>query len=144
MRTFVLDGLGIAALSNFIVGDDIRAGRLQHLLPDYACGSAGIYAVYQDRRYQQIKVRLFIDFIQKTWQDLSRQKLVYLPTGGPNAPGVLPGSERTENTQLTRQRQLLTQTIQRPLLATHPEERAAPASATRLFWKGDARVALHA
>jgi len=63
MRTLVLSGVGIAALSNFLVRDDIRSGRLEHLLPGYDCGSAGIYAVYQDRRYQQNKVRLFIDFI---------------------------------------------------------------------------------
>ncbi len=69
IRTFILDGVGIAALSNFMVGNDIRAGRLEHLLPDYDCGSAGVYAVYQDRRYQQNKVRLFIDFIQENLAD---------------------------------------------------------------------------
>ncbi len=65
VRSFLLGGAGIAALSNFLVADDIEAGRLEHLLPDYDCGSAGIYAVYQDRRYQQAKVRLFIDFVDK-------------------------------------------------------------------------------
>jgi len=59
----MLGGMGIGALSSFLVSDDIKAGRLEHLLPDYECGSAGIYAVYQDRQYQQAKVRLFIDFI---------------------------------------------------------------------------------
>lgn len=65
VRSLILGGCGIAALSNFLVGDDIRAGRLEHLLPSYDCGSAGVYAVYQDRRYQQAKVRLFIDFLQE-------------------------------------------------------------------------------
>ena len=63
IRTLVLEGAGIAALANYLVGDDIKAGRLVHLLPDYKCNSLGIYAVCQDRIYQQAKVRLFIDFI---------------------------------------------------------------------------------
>ena len=64
VRSLILGGCGISALSNFLVGDDIRAGRLEHLLPAYDCGSAGVYAVYQDRRYHQAKIRLFIDFLQ--------------------------------------------------------------------------------
>jgi len=64
VRSFLLGGSGIAPLSDFLVSDDIKAGRLEPLLPEYDCGSAGIYAVYQDRRYKQAKVQLFIEFIQ--------------------------------------------------------------------------------
>lgn len=64
LRMFVLGGSGLAALSNFMIADDIRSGRLEQLLPDYDCGSAGVYAVYPDRRYQQARVRLFIDFLE--------------------------------------------------------------------------------
>ncbi len=56
-------GAGIAPLSRFLVSEDLRTGRLAALLPEYDCGSAGIYAVYQDRRYQQPKVRLFIELM---------------------------------------------------------------------------------
>jgi len=63
MLSFLLSGAGISAMSNFMVMDDIIAGRLVHLLPKYNCSSAGIYAVYQSRHYQQAKVRLFIDFM---------------------------------------------------------------------------------
>ena len=65
VRALVLNGAGIAPLSRFLVNEDIRNGKLEHLLPEYDCGSAGIYAVYQDRRYKQPKVRLFIDFIKE-------------------------------------------------------------------------------
>lgn len=65
VRSFLLSGAGLAALSDFLVADDIKAGRLVQLLPDYDCGSAGIYAVFMDRRYQQAKVRLFIDFLSR-------------------------------------------------------------------------------
>ncbi len=63
VRSSLLAGSGIAAQAAFLVQDDIKAGRLVHLLPEWDCGSVGMYAVYQDRRYQQAKVRLFIDYI---------------------------------------------------------------------------------
>ena len=66
----LLAGAGISAQAGFLVSEDIRAGRLEHLLPDYDCGSVGMYAVYQDRRYQQAKVRLFIDYIDAEFQRL--------------------------------------------------------------------------
>lgn len=59
----LLAGAGIAAQTAFLVQEDIRSGRLVHLLPDWDCGRAGMYALYQGRRYQQAKIRLFIDFI---------------------------------------------------------------------------------
>ena len=68
IRALLLEGAGIAALGSFLVGDDLKSGRLEQLLPDYDCGGAGMYAVYQDRHYQQAKVRLFIDFIDKRLQ----------------------------------------------------------------------------
>ena len=65
MRSLLLSGAGIASLPSYQVLEDIKAGRLVHLLPKYDCGSAGIYAVYQDRQYQQARVRLFIDFMAR-------------------------------------------------------------------------------
>ena len=65
MHRMVLGGAGIAPLSRFLIEKDLEAGRLEHLLPEYDCGSAGIYAVYQDRRYEQPKIRLFIDFARE-------------------------------------------------------------------------------
>ena len=65
LRELAKGGAGIAPLSRFLVSEDIRTGHLEQLLPEYDCGSAGIYAVYQDRRYQQPKVRLFIEFVMQ-------------------------------------------------------------------------------
>lgn len=70
IRSSLLAGAGITAQASFLVRDDIKAGRLEHLLPDYDCGSVGMYAVYQDRRYQQAKVRLFIDYIDREFKRL--------------------------------------------------------------------------
>ncbi|MFN9902340.1 MAG: LysR substrate-binding domain-containing protein [bacterium] len=49
----------------FVVGDDLRAGTLEPLLPDYeALGnfSSHINAVYLPNRYLSPKVRAFVDF----------------------------------------------------------------------------------
>ena len=59
----MLNGTGIGVISSFLVNSDIKSGRLEHLLPEHDCGSAGIYAVYQNRQYQQAKARLFIDSV---------------------------------------------------------------------------------
>lgn len=64
VHAFLLGGMGVAPLSNFMVGEDVRAGRLEQLLPEYDCGSAGVYAVYPERRYLQPKVQVFIEFMQ--------------------------------------------------------------------------------
>ncbi|WP_108658560.1 LysR family transcriptional regulator [Acuticoccus kandeliae] len=58
-----LAGVGIARLSTYLVGDDIAAGRLVRLIPDYIDTSSDIVAVYLDRRNLAPKVRAFIDFL---------------------------------------------------------------------------------
>lgn len=63
VRTLLLEGAGISGLSDFLVAKDLKKGTLIHLLPDYHIAEAGIYAVYQNQKLQQAKVRKFIDFI---------------------------------------------------------------------------------
>lgn len=63
VRMLLLEGAGISALSDFLVAKDLKKGKLIHLLPDYHIADASIYAVYQNQRLQQAKVRCFIDFL---------------------------------------------------------------------------------
>lgn len=63
VRTLLLEGAGIAALSDFLVADDLERGTLVQLLPDYHIADAGIYALYQNQQLQPAKVRTFIDFL---------------------------------------------------------------------------------
>jgi len=67
----LLAGVGITAQAAFLVDDDIKASRLERLLSEWDCGSVGMYAVYQDRLYQQARVRLFIDFISEAFSRLA-------------------------------------------------------------------------
>ena len=61
VRDAVLDGAGLAQLDAYIVGDDIRAGRLIPVLTAFSADGPPIRAVYPHRRYLAPKVRLFLD-----------------------------------------------------------------------------------
>ena len=56
-------GAGIVFEPAFIVGPDVRAGRLLPLLQDYEPQPLAIYAVYPSRKHLSAKVRLFVDFL---------------------------------------------------------------------------------
>ncbi len=59
-----LAGIGIMRSANFIVADDIKAGRLKALLTEYESEKElGIYAVYPSNRHLSSKVRVFIDML---------------------------------------------------------------------------------
>ena len=61
VRQAALEGLGIIELNSYIVGDDIVAGRLARLLPQYRPKELSIYAVYAERRFLAPKIRAFVD-----------------------------------------------------------------------------------
>ncbi len=63
VRKLLLEGAGVAALSDFLIDDDLDQGHLVRLLPDYKISDASIYAVYQNQRILQPKIRTFIDFL---------------------------------------------------------------------------------
>lgn len=59
-----LAGLGLMRGSRFLVGADIKAGRLVPVLSQFACpGESAIYAVYPHSRHLSPKVRAFVDFL---------------------------------------------------------------------------------
>jgi len=62
----VLTGYGCALVNNFTVADDIAAGRLKRLLPEYETPEHPIYALYPHRRQTPAKVRVFIDYLVET------------------------------------------------------------------------------
>ncbi|WP_461517517.1 LysR family transcriptional regulator [Porticoccus sp.] len=69
LRQAVLGGAGIMLTPTFIVGEDIAAGRLLRLLPDYRAKEVTIYAVYAGRRHLTPKVRAFIDYMKQRLSD---------------------------------------------------------------------------
>jgi len=56
-------GAGIVFEPAFIVGPDVRAGRLVPLLQEFVAPPIPIYAVYPSRKHLSAKVRAFVDFL---------------------------------------------------------------------------------
>jgi DNA-binding transcriptional LysR family regulator len=65
IREAVLSGAGITLTPSFIVGEDIKTGRLKQLLPEYRAQEISIYAVYPEHRHLLPKVQAFIDFMKE-------------------------------------------------------------------------------
>jgi DNA-binding transcriptional LysR family regulator len=63
LRDAAVAGLGIALHSTWHVNGDLRAGRLQVVLPDYPIAATGIHAVMPQRRLVPPRVRAFVDFL---------------------------------------------------------------------------------
>ena len=58
-------GVGIAALPRALVQDDLNAGRLVHLLPQWQLPSAIVHAVFPSRRGLLPGVRALLDFLSE-------------------------------------------------------------------------------
>ncbi|WP_228892515.1 LysR family transcriptional regulator [Pseudoduganella aquatica] len=68
-RAVALGGQGIIWQPTFLVGADLRAGRLVQVLPDYSLPDIDIQAVYPSRRHLSAKVRVMIDFLVEQFKD---------------------------------------------------------------------------
>lgn len=58
-----VSGMGIVLQPSFIVGPDLRAGRLERVLPGYEVPTLQVSALYAPGRYLPLKVRSYIDFL---------------------------------------------------------------------------------
>jgi DNA-binding transcriptional LysR family regulator len=64
LHQLALEGMGIAMLPSYMVGQDIQHNRLVQLLPDLLPDSeTDFYAVYLPHRYVAPKLRAFVDFL---------------------------------------------------------------------------------
>lgn len=64
-----LTGHGLAWRSAWEVNDNIKRGKLATVLDEFASPGNNIYAVYAERRHLPVRVRLFIDYLKKTFGD---------------------------------------------------------------------------
>jgi DNA-binding transcriptional LysR family regulator len=64
LRRFALDGLGLARLSEFHIGHDLRAGRLVAVLEDFNPGDREpVSIIYADQSHLAARIRAFVDFL---------------------------------------------------------------------------------
>ncbi|MEM5331942.1 LysR family transcriptional regulator [Paraburkholderia sp. JHI2823] len=62
-RAIALRDGGVILQPDFMIGEDVKAGRLIRLMPEYRSIELGIYAVYPSRKQLPLKVRCLIDFL---------------------------------------------------------------------------------
>jgi len=63
LRVAAIEGLGLANLPTFLVGDDLRAGRLVSVLQEMKPSELTLSAVYPPTKHITPKVRAFVDFL---------------------------------------------------------------------------------
>ena len=62
-------GAGLSVLPDFLVRDELAAGRLVHVLPEWRLPSGGIYTVYPAARFRPPKVTRFVEMLVAAEQD---------------------------------------------------------------------------
>lgn len=67
LMRMAIDGGGLALLPDFIVGEHVRAGRLELVLPKIATRTLGVYAVYPAGRHVPRKTRAFVDHLRASF-----------------------------------------------------------------------------
>jgi DNA-binding transcriptional LysR family regulator len=63
VRVAALGGLGIGLLPEYQAADDVEAGRLERVLPEYASETLPAYLVYPSKRHLALRTRAVIDFL---------------------------------------------------------------------------------
>ncbi|WP_211462571.1 LysR family transcriptional regulator [Collimonas silvisoli] len=63
LRHCLLAGMGIGMRTSYTLGDDMVAGRVVRVLPDYQINKVAVRLVYPSRRLLSAKVRSFVDFM---------------------------------------------------------------------------------
>jgi DNA-binding transcriptional LysR family regulator len=74
LRRVALEGGGISMAAGFLVADDLEAGHLIRLLPEYRPVDMSMNAVYPHRHHLSAKVRSFIDLLAH--HSAEHQKLI--------------------------------------------------------------------
>ncbi|MGF1467392.1 MAG: LysR family transcriptional regulator [Sandaracinaceae bacterium] len=62
LRVLVQRGEGVALLPDWLVHDDLEAGRLERLLPDATTASVGLWLVWPAQRYPSASAEAFVDW----------------------------------------------------------------------------------
>ena len=77
-REWAVHGYGIAMKSIWDIGADLRAGRLNIMLPEWQSADAPVHALYQRNRYMAPRVRAFLDFLIRRFAEESGRLGEYL------------------------------------------------------------------
>lgn len=70
IRGAILAGLGIGWLPEPLVFEELKAGKLEALLPGYAMPPIEVHAVYSSARHVPMKVRAFLGWLEQRFKKL--------------------------------------------------------------------------
>lgn len=74
LRLAALRGVGVCQLPTFVIENDLKAGRLIDLLPDWTPKAGIIHAAFPSRRGLLPSVRALLDFLAKDYTDAQTPK----------------------------------------------------------------------
>jgi DNA-binding transcriptional LysR family regulator len=77
-REWAVDGHGIVMKSVWDIGADLRAGRLQIVMPEWRSPDVPVHALYQRSRYMAPRVRALLDFLIERFDTVSGELDAYL------------------------------------------------------------------
>lgn len=63
LRRAVMEGGGIGILPTYLVGEDLKRGRLVRVLPELEPETLGIHAIFLSRQHQPLALRLLVDHL---------------------------------------------------------------------------------
>jgi DNA-binding transcriptional LysR family regulator len=67
-RAAAIAGRGVIWQPSFLIGPDLRAGRLVPLMPGYSMPDIDVLAIYPSRRHLSAKVRVMVDFLAESFK----------------------------------------------------------------------------
>jgi DNA-binding transcriptional LysR family regulator len=70
IKQAVMADLGIAISPTWLIGNDVKAGRVQEILRDFSPAPAEINAVYPSARHVSAKVRAFTEFLKAEFEKI--------------------------------------------------------------------------
>lgn len=68
VREAVREGAGLSVLPDYAIAEDLAAGRLIQVLPQWQLPSGGIHAVFPSARFRPAKVRAFVSLLAEREQ----------------------------------------------------------------------------
>ncbi|WP_085297638.1 LysR family transcriptional regulator [Cognaticolwellia mytili] len=69
LKQSIIDDLGIAILPDYMAKNEVAAGQLVNVLPEWGMESVDVFALYPRNRAKIPKVKAFLDFVSKLYTE---------------------------------------------------------------------------
>jgi len=70
LRIAAIKGCGLIQLPTYLIGADIKTGKLKPVLEQFEPPARPIYAIYLHRRHLSAKIRTFVDFLYERYHSV--------------------------------------------------------------------------